>query len=238
MQVWNVLHAARWKCRTQKSPKICHLGTIAQLCRAMSSQLRHVLTIEKKPVKQQYLLHMSSQYGELRSWKTVAVGFEEVSENCPARVYAAAFWRTASLRRARQLCHFYATCAVHKHLTADSGHQLNNVVFEQQVRWSVSSSGCQPKFAALNRGRHLQSTGRPSRWALANILVDLLSTNPASVLWHCWLGIRKSIWHTKFEWWCASMVIFLKHGAEWSAYGPADATATTESLASLKSTLV
>jgi len=35
-----------------------HLGTIAQLCRAVSSQLRHVSTIEKKVIKQQYLLHM------------------------------------------------------------------------------------------------------------------------------------------------------------------------------------
>jgi len=45
-----------------------HLGTIAQLCRAIgiSSQLRHVLTIGKKLVKQQYLLHMSPQYGEVQ----------------------------------------------------------------------------------------------------------------------------------------------------------------------------
>jgi len=33
------------------------------------------------------------------------------------------------------------------------------------------SSGCQPNFAALNRGRHLCSPGLPSRWALAHILV-------------------------------------------------------------------
>jgi len=43
-----------------------HLGTIAQICRAISSQLRHVSTIGKKLVKQRYVLHMSSQYGELR----------------------------------------------------------------------------------------------------------------------------------------------------------------------------
>ena len=66
MQVWNLLHAARWKHRTQKVAKNRHLGTIAQLCRAMSSQLRHVSTIGKKLVKQQWVLHMSSQYGELR----------------------------------------------------------------------------------------------------------------------------------------------------------------------------
>jgi len=50
----------------KKSPKIHHLGTISQLCQAISSQLRHVSTILKKIVKQQYLFHMFSQYGELR----------------------------------------------------------------------------------------------------------------------------------------------------------------------------
>jgi len=43
-----------------------HLGTIAQPCRAISSQLRHVSTIGKKLVKQRYVLHKFSQYGELR----------------------------------------------------------------------------------------------------------------------------------------------------------------------------
>jgi len=42
-----VLHAARWKCRTQKLAKNRHLGTVAQLYRAISSQLRHVSTVEK-----------------------------------------------------------------------------------------------------------------------------------------------------------------------------------------------
>jgi len=45
--------------------KICHLRTIAQLGRTISSQLRHVSTIGKKLVKQQYLPHMFLQYGEL-----------------------------------------------------------------------------------------------------------------------------------------------------------------------------
>jgi len=51
----------------KKFPKILHLGTIiAQLCRAISSQLNHISTVGKKLVKQQYLPHMSSQSGELR----------------------------------------------------------------------------------------------------------------------------------------------------------------------------
>ena len=37
---------------------------------------------------------------------------------------------------------------------------------------TASSSGRQPEFAALNRGRHLRSAGRPSRLALAHILVS------------------------------------------------------------------
>jgi len=36
-----------------------------------------------------------------------------------------------------------------------------------------SSSGRQPNFAALNRGRHLYSAGRLSRWALAHISSNL-----------------------------------------------------------------
>jgi len=107
-----------------------HLSTIAQLCRAISSRLRHVSTIGKKLVKQQYLLQMSLRYSELRptnGWdRLVGLGhpiiFQPVS-------------------------------------------RLGRVTVRQ------SSSGRQPNFAALNRGRHLCSAGRPSRWALAHILV-------------------------------------------------------------------
>jgi len=49
-----------------------------------------------------------------------------------------------------------------------------------------SSSGRQPNFAALNRGRHLYSAERPSRWALAHILVNVVVTT-CGRLWqvHC-----------------------------------------------------
>jgi len=62
-------------------PKIRHLGTIAQLCRATSLQLRHVSTIGKKLVKQQYLPicpHNMANFGPLaaeigwRVWGTPA----------------------------------------------------------------------------------------------------------------------------------------------------------------------
>jgi len=65
MQVLNLLHTAHWKFRMQKSPKNCHLGTIAQLYLCNWGTYRRS---EKKLVTQQYLLHMSLQYGEL--WPT------------------------------------------------------------------------------------------------------------------------------------------------------------------------
>jgi len=48
MQVWNVLHAARWNTGRKKVAKNRYLGTIAQSCRAIFSQLRRLLTIRKK----------------------------------------------------------------------------------------------------------------------------------------------------------------------------------------------
>jgi len=56
------------------------------------------------------------------------------------------------------------------------------------------SSGHQPNFAALNRGRHLYSAGRPSRWALAHISSSvsswtcMVSSEPGKNLQHKSLG--------------------------------------------------
>jgi len=50
--------------RRKNYAKNRHLRTIAQLCRTISCQLRHASTIAKELIKQQYLLHMSSQYGK------------------------------------------------------------------------------------------------------------------------------------------------------------------------------
>jgi len=63
-----------------------------------------------------------------------------------------------------------------------------------------STSGRQPKFAALNSGRHLHSEGRPSRWTLAHILVVHLTCETSRqwqrdkvdycnpIIAHCLLG--------------------------------------------------
>jgi len=114
----------------QKLPKIRHLSTITQLCRAISSQLRHISTSRKKHVKQQHLSHMSSQYDELRP--TSGWGLF-ISLGHPSNFQWVSPLGSVTTRR--------------------------------------SSSGRQPKFAALNTGCHLHSEGQPSGWALAHILV-------------------------------------------------------------------
>jgi len=126
MQVWNVLHAARWKYRTQKcrqkSPSGHHRTTLSGNIFATKA------CIDDRKNKQQYLLQMSPQYGELRPTS----GWD----------------RSGSLGH---LCKFQRVS------------RLGSI-----TAWH-SSSGRQPNFAALNRGRHLYSAGRPSRWSLAHI---------------------------------------------------------------------
>jgi len=129
MQVWNVLHEARWKYRTQKwrkkSPSAHHRTTLSGYIFAIKA-----CTDNRK---QQYPLHMSLQYGELRPTS----GWDRFG------------------------CLGYP-----------SEFQLvSRLGFVTAV---TSFTAGQPNFAALNRGRHLYSAGRPSRWTLAHILVDII----------------------------------------------------------------
>jgi len=85
-------------------------------------------TIGKKLVKQQYVLQMSAQYGEL--------------------------WPTSGWDRFGSFGHPY---------------EFQRVSRLGSITARYSSSGRRPNFVALDRGRHLYSAGRPSRWALAHI---------------------------------------------------------------------
>jgi len=77
MQVWNVLHMARWKYRTQsaakKWPSAHDRTTLSSWIFATKACIDNR---KKKLVDQQYLLHTSSQYGELlltSSWDQFGV---------------------------------------------------------------------------------------------------------------------------------------------------------------------
>jgi len=112
----------------KKSPKICYLGTMTQLCRALSLQLRQVSTITKKHLLNSNTSstcpHNMANFGRL----TTEIG--------------SGVWGTpANFKGFRTLAALlYGTLVV-------------------------------DNFASLNRGCHLHSAGRPSRWALAHILI-------------------------------------------------------------------
>jgi len=135
-----VLHVARCKFRTQRWPKIRHLRTIAQLWRAVSSQRRHVSTIEKNLLNSNifstYPQNMAN-FGPL------------TAEN------GSGVWDT--LPNLTGFASWQRYCTATGRTDGPDGY----------------SSGRQPNFEALNRGRHLYSAGRPSRWALVHILVQL-----------------------------------------------------------------
>ena len=136
MQVWKVLRAARCKCWTQKivkkSSSMHHPTTLSGYIFATKACIDNR---KKKLIKQQYLLHMSPQYGELRPTS----GWDHfVSLGQPSKFQRVLRLGSVTAR------HF--------------------------------SSECRPNFAALNRGRHLYSAGRPSRWALVHILVFTVSS--------------------------------------------------------------
>ena len=123
-----MLHAARCKYRTQKNR---HLGTVAQICRAISLQLRHVSTIGKNLLSSDAF--PTSPYNMVNFGPLAAeIGFTNLGH--PS--------------------------------TFQQVSRLGSVTARH------SSSRRHPNFAALNRGRHLCSAGRPSRWALAHILVS------------------------------------------------------------------
>ena len=115
----------------KKVAKNRHLGTIPQLCVAISSKLRHVSTIGKKL--------LSSNISSTRPHNMVNFG--------PlAAEILSLVWGTAA--------NF-------------NGFGVLAALLHGTVVVGVSQT------AALNRGRHLYSAGRLSRWALAHILVSL-----------------------------------------------------------------
>ena len=120
MQVWNVLHAARWKYRThkwcKKSPSAHHRTTSTGYIFATKARIDN----RKKNVKQQYL---------------PICPYNMVNFGPLAAEIVSLVWGTPA--------NF-------------NGFRVLAALLHSQT-------------AALNRGCHLYSAGRPSRWALAHI---------------------------------------------------------------------
>jgi len=128
MQVWKVLHAARCKCRTQKSRQQSPSGHHPTILSGYSFTTKACIDNRKKLVKQQYLIYMSPQYGEHRP--TIASEIVSLVWGTPGNF---------------------------------NGFGVLSALLHGTLVVGVNQT------AALNRGRHLHSAGRPSRWALAHI---------------------------------------------------------------------
>jgi len=112
-----VLHAARWKCRTQKiaknSPSGHHRTTLSGYIFATKARIDN---------RKKNLLNSN------------------ISPRCPHNM------ANFDLLAAEIRCRVWGTLQI-----------------------STGFASWQRYFAALNRGRHLCSAGRPSRWALAHV---------------------------------------------------------------------
>ena len=172
-----------------------------QLCRAKSLQLRHVSTIGKKHVKQQYL-HMSSQYGELRPTSDISVyqfgaplqistGFASWQRYCSDVVH----WRPTKLcTMFGRLLGCYIIYFVRGLLSSNGispsakftlrpslafsciGMQRYCTAVQQWASAKLCGVVQGMELRNFRRGRHLYSAGRPSRWAPAHILVLIFCT--------------------------------------------------------------
>ena len=114
---------------SKKVAKIRHLGIITQLCRAISSQLRHVSTIEKNLLS------------------------SNISSTCP-----------------HNMVNFGPLAAgIFSLVWGTPGNFNDSRVLAALLHGTLVVGVSQT--VALNREHHLYSAGRPSRWALAHILV-------------------------------------------------------------------
>jgi len=159
-----VLHACSW---LKENAKIRHLRNIPQLCRAISLQLRHISTIGKKPLNSNIsstCAHNMVNFGPLaaeigwRVWGTPHSKFQRVS--CLGFVTAPTSLNGRQPNFARCLAVSWAD-TLHIHFR---GLLPPNGILPGGKIFAILST-------AFNRGRHLYSAGRPSRWASAHILV-------------------------------------------------------------------
>jgi len=172
----------------KKSPKIGRLDTTAQLCRAISSQLRHISTIGKKLLSSNIFPtcpHNMVNFGPLAA-EIISLVWGIPANFNGFRVLASLLQRRRSTE-ANQTFHnvwplpglvdyvyiFGGCCFVTEFCQVQNSLCVLQVLRSPIVIVTArqSSSGREPNFAALSTGRHLYSAGRPSRWALAHILV-------------------------------------------------------------------
>jgi len=193
MQVWNVLHAARWKYRTQKIAK--NLSS-AHHRTTLSGDIFATKACVDNRKKNLLNSNISStcfhNYGELRpigGWDRFTnlrhpSKFQWVSGlGFVILITAPTSLNGGQTHCARCLAVSWAsTLYIHFRGPLPSNGILPHAKFTFRLSLAFrsyicsvtarhSSSGCQPNFAAFRRRRYPYSAGRPSRGASAHILV-------------------------------------------------------------------
>ena len=136
--------------------KNLHLRTIAQLCRSMSSQLKHVSTIGKSLLS------------------------SNIFPTCPYN-----------------MVNFGPLAAENISLVWGTPANFNEFRILAALLYSTLLVGVS-QTAALNRGRHLYSAGRPSRWALAHISsLVIFCESSTKLLCTKWV---KCVWFRTMDW--------------------------------------
>jgi len=170
--------------------KIRHLGTIAQLCQAVSLQLRHALTVGKKLVKQQYLLHVSTIWQTSAHYRLRSVlKFAAPQQISTGFASCLRYYSDIAHRRPTQTFHgvWPSPRLVHYMYIYIFGCPVQNSLCVQVLRSSILAAllhgtpaagvsqtlqhGTRNGIMVLFQMAPPVSDGRPSRWASAHILV-------------------------------------------------------------------
>jgi len=172
----------------KKSPSGHHHTTLSGWIFATKARINNR---KKKLVKQQYLLHMSPQYGELRptsSWDRLAgLGHPSKFQRLLRLGFVTAarslngsqpnFARCLALTWAGRLFIHFRRLLPRNGLLPGAKFSLRppkSCTLLYWQRYCTALQQCsrrEPNFAVLSTRCHLYSAGRPSRWALAHILV-------------------------------------------------------------------
>jgi len=177
----------------KKSSTICHLGAFAQLCWAISLQLRCVLTIGKKNLLSSNISstcpHNMVNFGPLAAeispvvWGNPAnfSGFRVLSAllqwlrateaNQTARCLAVSWAGTLHIH----FWGFLPRCGILRGAKFSVHPPSLALSYFGSVTVRHLSDGRKPNFAALSTGHHLYLAGQPSRWALAHSQVVVIS---------------------------------------------------------------
>jgi len=188
-----VLHAAHWKYRTQKQCENRHLGTIAQLCWAEPSQLRHVSTVGKNLLNSNISTcpHDIVNFGLLAA--VIGSGVWGAAANLNRFLILASLVEHCHSPEANQTLHNVWPYPGLLHYTFSGSypsefHHMQNSLCIQILRSPILLAllhstpaagsarlciGVQGKeLRNFRRGRHLYSVGWPPRWASVHILVN------------------------------------------------------------------